>query len=1052
MRAGVSFALVVSMFLLACPLGMLEVDHPSLVSASPGTRSGETMVIDSNCSVDHYEVWSNVVVESTGSLIIGDGGHLVADSVTLLDNAQMHLQGGVLEIEPRTYREFVGISGHCSWFEITKGSLVNIRGPDGGYDVPTSRGCSVGLNLTSTRTMMWMDSTISLTAGNGFSPPESLTDGDLDGYSFAGGDVTMSVTLVKDNDMLILSNCKIALTAGNGGRAPDGQSPIRGGDGDRGGIGGGYTRGGDVSGNVGSGGDVDGVLSSDHIMITDTTLNMTAGNGGDAGDGGSTKWTTDAGCGGGGYSGGDGASASNAQDPPGPGGSVSEGVGKGGDVSFNLVGGWVELEGARIEMLGGDGGDAGDGGSLTDGGGGAGGGGYSGGGGGNHGLMPGGDGGTVTGSVGRGGDVSATLTGADTMDIGTSRVLATAGNGGEGGDGGDAGALAGGGGGGYTGGGGGADGNSSGGTPGTDGGAGGALRGSVGSGGDASLLLESPRLVSTTSVFNVVGGSGGDEGGYGNARIDENQRPACGGGAGGHSSGGGGGAGHEGQTYGSGGSASDVLGKVGDGGNASLDIQSERLSLHRNTMIYVLWGDCGSTRSLNLEDPQGKARVRSTRDGTRWEYIPKSEVILWSPGDRLELHFVPSFEWMPVHRSTEDGDVVHYLFKMARDIPFTEIVTETTSVRPDLSIPDLQMGTYYWKVIAVYRGPPQVNGPEVRFSSFRFYNEPPEIDDYPTVTVIEDQPKSIYLGYYFHDRDTFIDDLVVEIDHPGVESITGLFVIFYYEWWEAPHRVHYSVSDGVSTTMGHVIVEVIDANEAPVIVSVGERLAPYQWTMAELEEEWLKVEADDPDDDPLTYTLTSDMIGVEITPAGVIVLHPDSYDLGSNRLKVIVDDGRGGTASVVVWIVVVRSNRPPEPPEVFSPADRSVFREGDLVVFSVRVSDPDIPSGAWLNVTFWSDTSGTLGQTSTQSFASLATDRLSPGDHRIVITVDDGTYEKSVTLHLTVDEAEESSPPPGQDHTWLYVLFAFIFIIVVTIGYLAGSSGVEDPYLEEVRR
>ena len=1011
--------------------------------AAPLMNPGEPLVITRSYSIQRYEEWGEVKVESTGSLNIGPGGHLVADSLFLEGNAVLIVRSGVIEITPTSYRETAGIYGRCSWFELSSRSRVVIHGTDGGYDLPTSRGTSTGIDVVSSRTVILVASSIDIRAGDGFSSPETLTDSDLRGDAFAGGSARIEIFNENLYDIMLVMDMRIDVHAGDGGKAPDGQPPPGAADGASKGPGGGYTRGGDVGGRVGSGGNATVVLYSNTISMSDTKLNISGGRGGDAGDGAGTGAGTYAGGGGGGYTGGDGASGFNPNDPAGNGGSVSGEAGRGGSVDLLIESMVLEMKVSRIVMTGGRGGSGGDGGSPL-GAGGGGGGGYSGGGGGGHRYMPGGEGGDISGSVGRGGDVVARVLAYRSIRADSCRFLAYAGDGGNAGHGGDAGPAAGGGGGGYTGGGGGSEGDAIGTEPGLAGGPSGTVKGLVGTGGHANLTVQTPRLITMTSMYNVIGGSGGLMGTGGETSSTSEGRAISGGGGGGYAAGGGGGAGNGGQDFGPGGKAGVVLADVGDGGNANLDIQCERPSIHRNTMVYVKGGEWGSTGSPSFIDPQGMGMARAAANGLVWEHIPMSEPILYSPAHRGEVPNPPKLEWMPVLRSSDNGDVDHYMITMAMDTIFSKNVTYYEENRPELHIPGMGMGTYFWRVVAVYNGPPIAYGPETLARSFRYWNEPPSLDLTHTLSIPEGQVYSIYLGAYVHDPDTHPDFITLEMDHHGVQSINGLFVLFEYARWEPDHAIAYTLSDGNSKVRGFIYIRVIDRNDSPEILSIGGKVPPVVVTVAENEVLVLEVVAHDAEDDPLTYKVTSRWNWVEMSRTGFLILSPGPNDLGTWTALVTVSDDKGGVARMHVRINVINANDPPGSLEVFGPKSGSRYLEGRPISFTVRVSDPDIIHDQVLIVTWESDRTGMIGSASTRGLASITTDLLPPGNHRITMTVDDGEYTNTTWLELTVVAGEDPSTPPSSSNLWLYVLFVAIFLVMITIGYVAGSRGMFD--------
>ena len=157
-----------------------------------------------------------------------------------------------------------------------------------------------------------------------------------------------------------------------------------------------------------------------------------------------------------------------------------------------------------------------------------------------------------------------------------------------------------------------------------------------------------------------------------------------------------------------------------------------------------------------------------------------------------------------------------------------------------------------------------------------------------------------------------------------------------------------------------------------------------------------------------------------------------------------VSDDMGGLARMHVRIKVVNANDPPGPLEVFGPESGSRYPEGRPISFTVRVSDPDIIHDQVLIVTWESDRTGMIGSTSTRGLASFTTDLLPPGYLVITITVHDGEYTNAAWLELIVVEGEDPSTPPSSSTLWLYLLFVVIFLVMIIIGFVAGSRGLFD--------
>ncbi|NIP99002.1 MAG: hypothetical protein GWO24_38630, partial [Akkermansiaceae bacterium] len=267
----------------------------------------------------------------------------------------------MITLENHTYSSRVGIFGECDRFIVAQRSVIDVRGSDGAYDVPTSRGGDAVIQVEARVTLRIEGSIINLTAGSGLSPPEPLTSGDVGSDAFAGGDAILDLVVTDPDPLMTIKNAEISLTAGDGGDAPDGLPPPGP---DTGGRGGGFTRGGNVTGSVASGGEAKATLDGRFMDLRNVQLVLNGGRGGHAGDGGPTASGDRAGGGGGGYSGGDGAHA--VPDLPAvPGGRVGGMVGYGGDAFLLTNGEVVNISLSLMDVTAGPGGDAGRGGDAA---------------------------------------------------------------------------------------------------------------------------------------------------------------------------------------------------------------------------------------------------------------------------------------------------------------------------------------------------------------------------------------------------------------------------------------------------------------------------------------------------------------------------------------------------------------------------------------------------------------------------------------------------------------------------------------------------------------
>ncbi|UCC93876.1 MAG: hypothetical protein JSW25_04190, partial [Thermoplasmata archaeon] len=418
--------------------------------------------------------------------------------------------------------------------------------------------------------------------------------------------------------------------------------------------------------------------------------------------------------------------------------------------------------------------------------------------------------------------------------------------------------------------------------------------------------------------------------------------------------------------------------------------------------------------------------------------------MLWAPANEEHVTIPPRFDWMPLYRSTTNGDVDFYRFVLDTDNQFTDPYVVADVETPGWFNRKLPMGTYYWYVTAYYEEPGSTPGPPSIQYWFRYFNAPPVVTKEPTIEIDEGISRSVYIGNYVVDPDTSLQALCLTCEHHGVDGIIGLFLSLYYKEYEEPHQIEYYVSDGASNTTGILNIVVIDANEIPVISDIGGHKPPVQLVMEEGTEQFLQVNAHDDNGDPLTYSVLGTWEGASISAQGSLHLTATSDDIGMHIISVVVEDGMGGIDTMKVRIQVVNAKEPPEPPEVFSPKNGSTWKEGDEVSFTVRVSDPDIAHGEVLQVTWTSNISGVLGTYGTVDLAHLKVSDLPVGYHRIFIEVDDGKYTSTSYVDVWIIERDEPGPPPDYSNLWLYIVFAVIFVMMIAIGYYAGNRGARD--------
>ena len=106
------------------------------------------------------------------------------------------------------------------------------------------------------------------------------------------------------------------------------------------------------------------------------------------------------------------------------------------------------------------------------------------------------------------------------------------------------------------------------------------------------------------------------------------------------------------------------------------------------------------------------------------------------------------------------------------------------------------------------------------------------------------------------------------------------------------------------------------------------------------------VQAIDPNNDPLTYSVINAPSGLTIDQQGIVRWTPTSEQFGLNEFTLLVDDGRGGIApqDVTVYVVSTTGNNSPiitSDPESFSATVGVTYR------YQATAIDPDNDSLLW---------------------------------------------------------------------------------------------------------
>ncbi len=1006
-----SRSLAVSVLVSLLVVQVLMLPMATMDVTGEGThRSGEVLVVDETYTVHGSESWDQVQVGRDGRLVIEANSTLFARSVSLRGVLEIRggslILGGSFDPGPRT------LFGGCRELTMSPGSTISAIGGAGNETIEGSHGDGATIALTASVRIQIEGSLIWLTGGIGHSPGRPYTDGDLDGDASAGGLASINLDVRSSGTSLTIIDSRIDVKGGDGGDAPNGTTAHSA----TGGRGGGFSEGGHVTGDVAIGGDGRVRLAAAVIDLNGTSIYISGGDGGDAGDGASVDPDVTAGGGGGGYSGGPGADAGALQATPG--GEVSGRVGAGGNAIMTVSGGDCSQVGTDIQIYGGRGGDAGDGGdSMGEGGGG--GGGYSGGGGGSSPKADGADGGRVGYGVGHGGDASIRYDLYGELRTGYSQVQARGGNGGDAGDGGSVVraplplSMGGAGGGGYSGGGGGAAGRMVDNLTldrGTNGGDGGPVTHEVGMGGDAKvkLLAEDARLYGWG--FSVGGGDGGWGGTHGRSLwIGDIENEMAGGGGGSYS--GGGGAGSTGRTGsgGTGGRSGGAQGTVGDGGDASLLLEPENATVLLDNLFWTTRGQKGPCQvSPELGPLSGRGEGRLTSNGMTEVYIPRSRGVPILPANGTIDSSLPKFTWAPIHPSSDGGAVVGYELTVDDDPDFSS--PEWTVIVPTESynaiwVPNF---TFYWRVAPRYANPPNPRGIWSEPRVFEYVNLPPVIGEIPLMTVRIETVTRIDLAPYIDDPDDDDDHLVLECHDPSKVGRSELNLSLYFGEETLLHIVRFSVTDGLSRVYGEFAVQALRHKHPPYIRGLEGIRPPIRLTIDEGTSEWYDILVHDVDSDEFNYS-TSGWPGVVAHENGTLQVVAGKGEVDTFKAILKVTDEEGQTAEMEITVVVENVNDPPRVPVVISPDNGTTVPDGALVRFVVSVEDDDVRFGQRLNMSFISNSSGVLKTIETDGVASFSHSGLPPGKHRISVVATDGRYSSNTWFILTVEGPPEPS-------------------------------------------
>jgi hypothetical protein len=129
-----------------------------------------------------------------------------------------------------------------------------------------------------------------------------------------------------------------------------------------------------------------------------------------------------------------------------------------------------------------------------------------------------------------------------------------------------------------------------------------------------------------------------------------------------------------------------------------------------------------------------------------------------------------------------------------------------------------------------------------------------------------------------------------------------------------------------------------------------------------------------------------------------------------------------------VFVTITPVNDPPGPVQILEPKDGKNIKNGETLDFKAKCSDPDLPYGDVLTITWVSDISGTLGKGEV-----LYDIRLPEGQHRITLIVSDNGKERIRTSISVNVEARSGIEDSKSNLITIGLLGLGILIILIII-------------------
>jgi hypothetical protein len=308
-------------------------------------------------------------------------------------------------------------------------------------------------------------------------------------------------------------------------------------------------------------------------------------------------------------------------------------------------------------------------------------------------------------------------------------------------------------------------------------------------------------------------------------------------------------------------------------------------------------------------------------------------------------------------------------------------------------------------------------------------DDAPFIEDIPEMEVYEDQVTIISLEDYISDEETSRSELLLRCEHPMVRSVQGLVLTVLYPDWLPSDTIPFNVTDGGSVTLGWLDIIILEVNDLPTIHSVGGRDAPFNFHLPENTQRSYTIDASDPDDLGLWFTVEATWDGFSVS-GRTLYFNAERGDAGDHVGWLNAWDDSHGKDRVKITVHVVTKEDIPVEVDIVSPANHTAVSSGQLVSFMVNVDDPEGYLEGPVEVKWRSDISGVLGVIDLVEGGDIAVSDLADGRHTIQVTVTDGTVTVTRWIIVEVGEGTEEASSAGIVYIWVIITLGIMVAII----------------------